>query len=83
MPRQIEFWAVSNLTVVLLGYTQLHSTTKVPFILLAIYSMRSGTLKRVDGDATMAICRLLKDVSEALYAIPGDKKRTFAYIFTL
>jgi len=83
MPRQIEVWAVSNLTVVLLGYTQIHSTTKVPFILLAIYSLRSGTLTRVAGDATRAVCRLRKDVSEALHAIPSDKRRSFAYIFTL
>ena len=64
-PRQIEIWAVSILTFVLLSYTQVHSTTKVPFIVLAIYSLRSGNLKRVNGDATRAVRRLLKDVSEA------------------
>ena len=45
IPRQVEIWAVSNLKFVLLSYTQLHSTTEVPFIVLAIYSLRSGTLK--------------------------------------
>ena len=67
MPRQIDVWEVSNLTFVLLSYTLLHSTTTVPFIVLAIYSLRSGTLKRVNGDATRAVCRLRKDVSETLY----------------
>ena len=52
MSRQIEVWAVSNLTFVLLSFTLLHSTTEVPFIVLAIYSLQSGTLKRVSGDAT-------------------------------
>ena len=83
MLRQIEVWIVSNLTVVLLSFKLLHSTTEVPFIVLAIYSLLSGTLKRVNGDATRAVCRLRKDVSEALYAIPGDTRRSFAYIFTL
>ena len=67
MPRQIEVWAVSNLTFVLLSFALPHSTTEVPYILLALYSLRSGTLKRVNDDATSAVC---KDVSEALYAIP-------------
>ena len=67
----IEVWAVSNLTFVLLSYTQLHSTTEVPFIVLASYSLRSGTRKRVNGDATRAIYRLRKGVSLALYAIPA------------
>jgi len=75
-------WVLSNLTFVFLSYTQLHSTTEVPFIVLAMYSLRSGTLKRVNGDATRAVCRLRKDVSEALYAIPSDKRRSFAHIFT-
>ena len=79
MPRQIDVWIVSNLTFVLLSFKLLHSTTEVPFIVLAIYSLRSGTLKRVNGDATRAVCRLRKDVSEALYAIPCDKRRSFAY----
>ena len=83
MPRQIEVWTVSNLTFLLLSFKLLHSTTKVPFIMLAIYSLRSGTLNRVNGDATMTVCRLRKDVSEALYAIPSDTRRSFAYIFTL
>ena len=65
MPRQIDVWTVSNLTFVLLSFKLLHSTTEVPFIVLAIYSLRSGTLKRVNGDATRAVCRLRKDVSEA------------------
>ena len=52
MSRQIEVWAVSNLTFVLLSFTLLHSTTEFPFIVLAIYSLQSGTLKRVSGDAT-------------------------------
>ena len=83
MLRQIEVWIVSNLTFVLLSFKLLHSTTEVPFIVLAIYSLLSGTLKRVNGDATRAVCRLRKDVSEALYAIPGDTRRSFAYKFTL
>ena len=52
MSRQIEVWAVSNLTFVLLSFKLLHSTTELPFGVLAIYSLRSGTLKRVSGDAT-------------------------------
>ena len=83
MPRQIDVWTVSNLTFVLLSFKLLHSTTEVPFIVLAIYSLRSGTLKRVNGDATRAVCRLRKDVSEALYAIPCDKIRSFAYSLDL
>ena len=83
MPRQIGVWTVSNLTFVLLSFKLLHSTTDVPFIVLAIYSLRSGTLKRVTGDATTAVCRLRKDVSEALYAIPCDKRRSFAYSLDL
>ena len=83
MPRQIDVWRVSNLTFVLLSFKLLHSTTEVPFIVLAIYSLRSGTLKRVNGDATRAVCRLRKDVSEALYAIPCDKRRSIAYSLDL
>ena len=79
MPRQIDVWTVSNLTFVLLSFKLLHSTTEVPFIVLAIYSLRSGTLKRVNGDTTRAVCRLRKDVSEAFYAIPCEKRRSFAY----
>jgi len=83
MSRPIQVWAVSNITLVLLSYTLLHSTTEVPFIELAIYSLRAGILKRVNGDAMRAVCRLNKYVSEALYAIPSDKSRSFAYKFTL
>jgi len=83
MSRPIEVWAVSNITLVLLSYTLLHSTTEVPLIVLAIYSLRAGILKRVNGDAKRAVCRLNKDVSEALYAIPSDKSRSCAYKFTL
>ena len=35
--------------------------------MLALYSLRSGTLKRFNGIATSAICRLRKGVSETLY----------------
>ena len=38
--------------------------------MLALYSRRSVTLKRVNGDATSAVCKLRKYVSEALNAIP-------------
>ena len=45
MPLQIEFWAVSNLTFVLMSVIiQLSSTTEIRFKLLALYSLRSGTL---------------------------------------
>jgi len=83
MPKQIEVWAISNLTFVLQSFTLLHSTAEMSFIVLAMYSLRSGTQKRVNGDATRAVCRLLKDVSEALYAIPSDNRRSFAYRFAL
>ena len=83
MPRQIEVSAVFNLTFVLLNYTLLPSKTEDPFIVFAIYSLRSGTLKRVNGDAKRAVCRLRIDVPEESYAIPSDKRRSFAYIFTL
>jgi len=83
MPRQIEVWAVYNLTFVLLSFTLLHSKTEISFTVLAIYSLRSGTLKYVNGDATRAVCSLPKDVSEALYAIPSDNRRSFAYRFAL
>ena len=36
MPRQIDVWTVSYLTFVLLSFKLLHSTTEVPFIVLAI-----------------------------------------------
>ena len=39
--------------------------------MLALYSRRSVTLKRVNGDATSAVWRLRKYVSEALHAIPN------------
>ena len=83
MPRQIDVWTVSNFTFVLLSFKLLHSTTEVPFTVLAIYSLRSGTLKRVNGDATRAVCSLRIDVSEALYAILCDKRRSFAYSLDL
>jgi len=83
MPRQIEIWAVSNLTFVLLRFTLLLSTTEISFTVLAIYSLRFGTLKLVNGDATRTVCRLPKDVSETLYAIPSDNRRAFANRFTL
>ena len=72
MRMQIEVWAVSNLTFVLLSFTILNLTTEVPFKVLALYSLRYKTLKHGNGDATSAICRLRKDVSEALYAIPNS-----------
>ena len=40
-------------------------------------------LKRVNGDTTRAVCSLRIDVSEALYAIPCDKRRSFAYSLDL
>ena len=64
MPRQIEVSAVFNLTFVLLNYTLLHPKTEVPFIVFSIYSLRSGTLKHVNGDADRAVCRLRIDVPE-------------------
>ena len=39
--------------------------------MLALYSRRSVTLKRVNGDATSAVCRLRKYVTDALRAIPN------------
>ena len=63
VPLQIEVWAVSNLSFVLLSFAILHSTTEVPFIILVLYFRRSDTLKRVNGDATSAVCRLGKCVS--------------------
>ena len=39
--------------------------------MLALYSRRSVTLKRANGDATSAVCRLRKYVSEAVHAIPN------------
>ena len=72
MPRQIYVWAVSNLTFVLLSFTQLHSQTELPSIVLTLYSLLYGTLKRVNADATSVVYKLRKDVSEALYAIPNS-----------
>ena len=43
---QIEVWAVSNLTVVLLSFTILNLTTEVQLKVFALYSLRYGTLKR-------------------------------------
>ena len=68
VPLQIEVWAVSNLTFVLLSFAILHSTIEVPFIVLVLYFHRSDTLKRVNGDATIAVCRQGKYVSVALHA---------------
>ena len=74
MPRQIYVSAVSSLSFVLLSYTLLHPTTEVPLMVFAIYSLRSGILIRVNGDATRVVCRLRKGVYLALYAIPSDKR---------
>ena len=42
---QIEVWALSNLTFVLMSVTILFlATTEVPFKVLALYSLPSGTL---------------------------------------
>ena len=43
---------------------------------LALYLPRYGTVKRANGDATSAVCRLRYDVSEALYAIPTSLYHT-------
>ena len=72
MPRQIDVWAVSNLTFVMLSFTQLQSQTELPSIVLVLYSLLYGTLKRVNADATSVVCKLCKVVSEALYAIPNS-----------
>ena len=55
MRMQIEVWAVSNLTVVLLSFTILNVTTEVLLTVLALYSLRHGTLKHYNGDATSAL----------------------------
>ena len=94
MRMQIEVWAVSNLTFVLLRFTILNSTTKVPFKVLALYTLRYGTLKRVNGYANGAVGRLRKmDLKhnmtlQTLYITRndcthamkqyGDKKHSFA-----
>ena len=39
--------------------------------MLALYSRLSVTLKSFIGDATSAVCRLRKYVSEVLHAIPN------------
>ena len=83
MPRQIDVWAVSNKTFVLLSNTLLHSTTEFPFIVLAFYSLRSETLKRVNGDATRALCRLRKYLSEALYISFQAIKDVRSHIYLL
>ena len=51
MRIQIEVWAVSNLTFVLLSFTILNLATEVPFKMLALYSLRYGTLKHDNGEA--------------------------------
>ena len=72
MPMQIEVWAVSNLTFVLLRFAIIYTLNARSSVqTLALYSRRSVTLKRVNGDATSAVCRLRKYVSEALHAIPN------------
>ena len=72
MPMQIEVWAVSNLTFVLLSFAIIYTLNGRSSVqMLALYSLRSVTLKRVNGDATSAVCRLRKYVSEALHAIPN------------
>ena len=72
MPMQIEVWAVSNLTFVLLSFAIIYTLNASSSVqMLALYSRRSVTLKRVNGDATSVVCRLRKYVSEALHAIPN------------
>jgi hypothetical protein len=51
MRMQIDVCAVSNLTFVLLSFTILNLTTEVPFKMLALYSLRYGTLKHGNGEA--------------------------------
>ena len=58
MDMQIDVWAVSNLTVVLLSNAILNITTEVMLKVLAFYSRRHGTLRRGNGDATSAVCTL-------------------------
>ena len=77
MHMQIDVWPVSNLTVILLSYAILNLTREVQMKVLAFYSLRYGTIKRGNGDATSAVCRLRSDVSEVLYAIP-----TVLYYYT-
>ena len=62
---QIEVWAVSNLTFVLLSFAIQHT----PNDSSSVQSV--GTLKHINGDDTTAVCRLRKFVSEALHAIPN------------
>ena len=72
MPKQIEVWAVSNLTFVLLSFAIIYTLNDRSSVqTLALYSCRSVTLKRVNGDATSAVCRLRKYVSQALHAFPN------------
>ena len=54
MRMQIEVWAVSNLTFILLTFTILNLTTEVPFKVLALYSLRYGTLRYGNGEAMHA-----------------------------
>ena len=61
MRVQIEVWAVSNLTFILLSFTKQNSTTEFQFKVLTLYSLRYVTLKRVKSVATSAVCRLRKD----------------------
>ena len=57
-PMQIEVWAVSNLTFVLLSFAIIYTLNDRSSVwMLALYSRRSVTLKRVNGDATRAVCR--------------------------
>ena len=71
-PMQIGVWAVSNITFVLLSFAIIYTLNARSSVqMLALYSRRSVTLKRVNGDATSAVCRLRKYVSEALHAIPN------------
>ena len=58
MHMQIHVWAVSNLTVILLSYAILNLTREVQLKVLAFYSLRYGTIKRGNGDATSAVCKL-------------------------
>ena len=73
-PTQIAVWAVPSLTFVLLSLAIIYSLNDRSSVwMLALYSRRSVTLKRVNGDATSAVCRLriYIYISEALYAIPN------------
>ena len=72
MPMQIEVWAVYNLTFVLLSFAIIYTLNARSSVqMLAFYSCRSVTLKRVNGHTTSALCTLRKYVSEALHTIPN------------